>query len=53
LEAQAALVEASTSQATDFPTAQEDDDGEEAVELGTETEDDEDVRMQFLSSRLF
>ncbi|KAJ7897271.1 hypothetical protein B0H14DRAFT_399147 [Mycena olivaceomarginata] len=42
LEAQAALVEASTSQATDFPTAQEDDDGEEAVELGTETEDDED-----------
>ncbi|KAJ7742193.1 hypothetical protein B0H14DRAFT_471254 [Mycena olivaceomarginata] len=42
LEAQAALAEASTSQATDFPTAQEDDDGEEAVELGTETEDDED-----------
>jgi len=39
LEAQAAAEEASTSQAIDVSV---EDDGEEAVELGSETEDDED-----------
>ncbi|KAJ7269346.1 hypothetical protein B0H12DRAFT_1095290 [Mycena haematopus] len=41
LEAQAAAAEASTSQVPDVSEEVEDD-GEEAVELGTETEDDED-----------
>jgi hypothetical protein len=45
LEAQAAA-EASTSQATDVSV---EDDGEEAVDLGDETEDDEDVCVSLLS----
>jgi hypothetical protein len=45
LEAQAAA-EASTSQATDVSV---EDDGEEAVDLGDETEDDEDVCVSLLA----